>query len=96
MVKMSTNLCYKCGTQRIFQRTWKEDITTFTGRIESVTFLQTVCPHKDCQKLVDEELEAAAAKRLEIKQKKEENILIKRTALLETKNNRKDRLPINI
>ncbi len=96
MVKTFPNPCYRCGTERIFLKKWKEEVTTFTGKIQMVTFLQTVCPHQDCQKLVDIELKAAEAKRTEIRLKREENLLIKKTALLETKKNRKQELPINI
>lgn len=40
--------CIRCGKTRIIAKTWKENATTY---------VQTVCPDPECQKMVEKELQ---------------------------------------
>ncbi len=42
------NPCVNCGKERINGKTWKGKTGTFV-----VTYTQTMCPDKECQKVVD-------------------------------------------
>lgn len=46
-----TNPCVRCGKQRIISKTWTEYLGNFP-----ITRTDTVCPDKDCQKEVDEDI----------------------------------------
>lgn len=63
------NPCTRCGKERIVSRVWEERITTFSGYITE-TRSDNICPDKECQKLVEKELEVQREKRERIKQKK--------------------------
>lgn len=43
------NFCVRCGKKRVEGKTWKGKIGAST-----ITYIQTVCPDKECQKIVDE------------------------------------------
>lgn len=53
--------CIRCGKTRIFYRQWKEQVD---GRGAVITHVETVCPDKDCQKLVDADFAARREKKL--------------------------------
>lgn len=57
--------CIRCGKTRIIKRVWKEKLEY--GSI--ITHTETVCPDRDCQKLVDERFEQARAKREQLANK---------------------------
>ena len=50
-----SNPCIRCGKQRIASKTWVEKIDTFYGQSE-IVHTETVCPDKECQKIVAEGL----------------------------------------
>lgn len=55
MTKSYSNPCTRCGKERIDGKKWKENLQTFAG-ISVITHIETVCPDKECQKLVEEDL----------------------------------------
>lgn len=57
----TTSLCIRCGKARIVDKVWYE---TING--SKVTFTQTVCPDKECQKIVDKQLQDKKDKIAEI------------------------------
>lgn len=59
------NLCMRCGKTRIVVKSWKETINNSV-----VTFTETACPDKECQKKVDEENTAKQVKRQETEAKR--------------------------
>lgn len=42
------NVCIRCGKERIVVKTWKEKIGNSV-----LTYTETACPDKECQKLVE-------------------------------------------
>lgn len=48
-----SNPCIRCGKERIVSKTWKEEIQNFSGT-SFITHTETVCPDKECQKILDE------------------------------------------
>lgn len=49
---MTTSPCIRCGKLRIVSKTWKEKIVG-----SEVTYTETVCPDRECQKIVDAQLQ---------------------------------------
>lgn len=45
---MNSNVCPRCGKQRVDGKTWSEGVGAFKVKV-----VMTVCPDKDCQKIVD-------------------------------------------
>lgn len=45
---MNSNVCPRCGKQRIDGKTWSEGVGAFKVKV-----VMTVCPDKECQKIVD-------------------------------------------
>ena len=66
-----SNPCTRCGKQRIQSKKWKEKIVTFSGNTTTVLRTENICPDKECQKVVDKELNAQKAKRDKIKMDRE-------------------------
>jgi hypothetical protein len=52
----SNNVCYRCGKTRIFLKSWKEKVDTGQGR-STLTHDQYVCPDKECQQKVEQDIE---------------------------------------
>lgn len=52
--------CIRCGKTRIIGKVWVEK----SDRGNPITHTQTICPDKDCQKMVDAEFEAKREKKL--------------------------------
>ena len=46
-----TSICIRCGKTRIVSKTWKEKVGG-----SDITYTTTVCPDRDCQKIVDAQL----------------------------------------
>jgi hypothetical protein len=61
------NPCIRCGKQRIESKTWKEKLGA-----SFITLSLTICPDKECQKIVDQELAERREKAALILRKKEE------------------------
>lgn len=67
------NPCTRCGKQRIIAKTWTEDVVAFFGT-STVTYTETVCPDPECQKIVEEKLEAQKQKSREMQDAKEKRL----------------------
>lgn len=79
-----SNVCNRCGKQRILVKTWTEEVITANGTSE-LTYTQYACPDESCQKIVDEELQAkqdAHHEREMLAKKREEARLAQRTLSL--------------
>ncbi len=86
MTKKTLNPCTRCGQERVLQKTWKEDQITIMGKIQSVTFGQTICPNPDCQKIVDQEIKVLEEKQASLKKKRESNDFTRKKNSLEMAN----------
>lgn len=62
-----SNPCVRCGIERIDGKTWKGKVGA-----SPVTYTQTVCPDKSCQKIVDQGIADRKAKNAAILRVKEE------------------------
>ncbi len=62
-----SNPCVRCGHERIDGKTWKGKVGA-----SPVTSTQTVCPDKECQKIVDQGIADRKAKNAAILKAKEE------------------------
>lgn len=51
MSKFEGTPCIRCGKIRVFSKTWKEKPD---NRGNVLTYTETVCPDKDCQKVVSD------------------------------------------
>ncbi|PIS15433.1 hypothetical protein COT62_03720 [Candidatus Roizmanbacteria bacterium CG09_land_8_20_14_0_10_41_9] len=69
MQKAYKNVCCRCGKERIVKRVWKERIGNSV-----VENTETVCPDKECQKIVDRDLKKQKNKRLQMEKRKEESL----------------------
>lgn len=68
-----SNPCTRCGKERIDSKTWVEKAETFYGTTV-ITHTETVCPDKDCQKVVAEGLARQKEKSDILKHDREERI----------------------
>ena len=73
MSNTPSNPCTRCGKERIVSRTYQEEIATFFGT-STVTHTETVCPDPDCQKIVEERLDAQKQKSQELKDEKQKKL----------------------
>lgn len=64
------NPCIRCGKQRVDGKSWKEKIENHFGT-SYITHTETVCPDKECQKIVEEKMNQARQKTLDLKMEKE-------------------------
>lgn len=51
----SSNVCTRCGKQRIDGKSWTEKVEMFFGT-STVVHTETMCPDPECQKIVEEKL----------------------------------------
>lgn len=63
----NSNPCIRCGKERIVSKTWTDHVGQAL-----LTYSTTVCPDEECQKIVDEGLEAIRRKKELLMSKKEE------------------------
>lgn len=68
-----TNLCVRCGKQRIDGKTWKEKVESHFGS-SYIVHTETVCPDKECQKIVNEKMAAEKKRAEDLKLEKEEKL----------------------
>ena len=61
-----SNPCVRCGQERITGKTWKNK-----AGFSIITCIQTICPDKECQKVVDEGIAEKKAKTASLKSAKE-------------------------
>lgn len=73
MSSKAINPCTRCGKERIEGKKWKEEVATFFGT-STIVHTDTVCPDKECQKIVEEKLEALKQKSDELKQEKQKKL----------------------
>lgn len=64
------NPCIRCGSQRIFSKTWEEVVELYS-RQTTITNTEFVCPDAKCQKLVEIQLAEQSEKRKFIENQKE-------------------------
>jgi hypothetical protein len=55
---MDSNVCPRCGKQRVNGKTWSEGVGA-----SKVKIVMTVCPDKACQKIVDSQYKDEKDKR---------------------------------
>lgn len=65
-----TNICTRCGSERILSKTWDEVIEMYS-RKTTITHSQFVCPDKNCQKQVEDQLTQIREKREYAERQKE-------------------------
>lgn len=65
MLSTISNPCVRCGKERIILKTWK----ALVGKAQ-LTYTDTACPDKICQKIINDEILAQKEKRLAIETKK--------------------------
>lgn len=65
-----SNPCTRCGKQRVDGKTWKEKVTNFFGT-SVIIHTETVCPDKECQKIVEKTMEMARQRTEDMRVKKE-------------------------
>lgn len=75
----NSNPCTRCGKERIEGKKWKEEIATFFGT-STIIHTDTVCPDKECQKIVEQKLEALKQKSDELKEEKQKKLDVLATA----------------
>jgi hypothetical protein len=63
MNKRDTNPCISCGQERIISKTWTETRTTFSGTLQEIEHIESVCPDANCQNLIEEEFAKQKQKR---------------------------------
>lgn len=69
----TTNPCTRCGKERVEGKKWKEEVATFFGT-STIFHTDTVCPDKECQKIVEEKLEIQRLKSEELKMEKQKKL----------------------
>lgn len=69
-MKTYTNLCSRCGTERIVVKSWQEKIG-----ISTVTNTEKACPDAECQKKVDLDNKKQRDKNAAMKLKSEQRAL---------------------
>lgn len=77
MQKQISNPCTRCGSERIISKSWEETVKTFSGTTMVVHTL-TVCPNRECQKIVEEQLATQRIKQEIIRRDKEAKIADRR------------------
>lgn len=60
-----SNPCIRCGKDRIVSKTWTEQVG-----LSLMTRTDTVCPDKDCQKIINHDLEEKRQKAEAIRNRK--------------------------
>ncbi len=70
----STTNCIRCGKPRIFWRKWKD---RENNKGSQILHVETVCPDKECQKLVDEKFQEMRDRRALAENRKKSVILAK-------------------
>ncbi len=70
MINLPPNLCTRCGKERIESKSWEEEITAFFGST-TITHTEMVCPDAECQKIVEEKMDALRQKTEDMRIEKE-------------------------
>lgn len=80
-----SNPCTRCGKQRVVSRTWKEVIETVSGVVITQINQDTICPDRECQKIVNKELKVQKDKRDKARSDKEKRVLDQKKTNLRNK-----------
>lgn len=72
------SVCVRCGKTRILLKTWKEKELNKRGAV--IIHEQTVCPDKECQKIVDEKLQQMRDLRAASENRKKDIIIARKAA----------------
>ncbi len=70
MINLPPNLCTRCGKDRIESKSWNEEITAFFGST-TIVHTEMVCPDAECQKIVEEKMDALRQRTEDMKVEKE-------------------------
>lgn len=70
------NVCIRCGKKRIVVKTWSEKVNN-----SILTYTETSCPDKNCQKIVESDNNAKREKRLEMENKRNQSKAKKHTSI---------------
>lgn len=57
MLNLPPSLCTRCGKERIEAKSWEEEVTMYFGT-SKVVHTEMVCPDAECQKIVEEKMDA--------------------------------------
>ncbi|MDO8551493.1 MAG: hypothetical protein Q7S03_02330 [bacterium] len=80
MADKISNPCIRCGKERIVVKTWEED----QGNSHS-THTSFVCPDKDCQEIVDQQLAEKREKRKIVEENKQKRQMFRSRNIHPTK-----------
>ena len=69
MQKPYKNVCYRCGKERVVTKIWKERMGN-----SIVENTETMCPDKECQKTINQDIRKQKTKRLQMEKRKEESL----------------------
>lgn len=69
----TSNICTRCGRDRVESKSWTEQVDTFFGK-STIVHTENVCPDPDCQKVVEEGLARQKQKTEELHQAREERM----------------------
>lgn len=70
MINLPPSLCTRCGKERIEAKSWNEEITAFFGST-TIVHTEMVCPDAECQKIVEEKMDALRQKTEDMRVEKE-------------------------
>ena len=73
MTSTHSNPCTRCGKDRVEGKTYKEEVSTFFGT-STIVHVDTVCPDKECQAIVEEKLAVQKQKSDELKAEKQKKL----------------------
>lgn len=73
MQSKTSNPCTRCGKERIEGKKYKEEVATFFGT-STIIHVDTICPDPECQKIVEEKLDAQKQKSDELKMEKQKKL----------------------
>jgi hypothetical protein len=65
-----SNPCTRCGKERIFSKTWTEEVELFMGT-STIVHNSMICPDEECQKIVEAGIEKQRKKDKKMKNDKD-------------------------
>ena len=77
MPTQANTVCIRCGKTRVFSRKWKDKEN---GKGAVITHVETICPDKECQKLVDAKFQEMKDRRTQAEERKK-NLILERSAV---------------
>lgn len=77
MQTQANTSCIRCGKIRVFSRKWKDKEN---GKGTVITHVETICPDKQCQKLVDAKFQEMKDRRTQAEERKK-NLILERSAV---------------